>query len=156
MGDMGSGSASPLGDSLDTIAGPRFRTCLPSRSADGGRTLSWIRLSINLRLWSWLRGVPVRYCPPRLRIACRFPSLALPRSRTRMRRAFPYLRSTIRRIVFPGGNVGSVAVEGLVTEREALLFTMPCPGRSSCPSTSTPNWPRAPGPLRQQSTSTVT
>src|SRR5438128_173398 len=45
------------------------------------------------------RGVPTRYCPPRLRIAARFSSLTIPRSNIQILRAFPYLRSTMRRMV---------------------------------------------------------
>src|SRR6516225_4286916 len=40
-----------------------------------------------------------QYCPPRFRTAARFSSLTIPRSNTQMRRAFPYLRSTMRKIV---------------------------------------------------------
>src|SRR5437016_13192429 len=45
------------------------------------------------------RGVPTRYCPPRLRIAARVSSLTIPRSNIQILRAFPYLRSTLRRVV---------------------------------------------------------
>ena len=44
-------------------------------------------------------GCAHQILPPRLRIAARFSSLTMPRSNIQILRAFPYLRSTMRRMV---------------------------------------------------------
>ena len=53
---------------------------------------------VPLEFFQLAAGVPTRYWPSRLRIAARFASLTMPRSITQTRRAFPYLRSTVRRM----------------------------------------------------------
>src|SRR3954453_23092504 len=89
-------------------------------TSTSGRTCSQSSLSNSFsNCFIWLRGVPTRYWPPRLRIAARFSSLMMPRSKTRMRRAF-VLTFHHAQDCFHDRDIRTVAVESFVTEREPL------------------------------------